>query len=1170
MILESWLSSILNGLRQPKLGSSRRRRDNRSHFAAEVRHLEILEDRALLSAFTVVSSGDAGTGSALSGDIRYCITQADQPANAGSTITFDTALTGSTITLANGPLVISDTMTITGPGASSLTLSGNNSSRLFDVDSGGSLTLENVTLSGGLATGTGAAADGGAIYSSGTLALSGDTVKSNEAVGSNGINGWNGANAYGGGIYVAAGSVTLTNDTFSSNSAVGGRGAYGGGNDGEGTSNAVETPGGSGGAGSGGGLYVAGGSVTLTNDTLSGNNAVGGNGSAGAGFNKGYTDSGTILLSGGTGNGGAGSGGGLYLAAGSVTLTNDTLSGNQADGGNGAIGLRTAPGNGEFYGEVGGSGGAGSGGGLYVATGTLTLANDTLNSNQAGGGSGAAGGNGGEGAYAGDTIAPGPGGSGGAGSGGGLYVAGGSVTLTNNTLDNNQAGGGNGGSGGLGSGNGGSGGGGSGGGLYLAAGTITLSNDTLSGNQAELSNGGPSGSPDQHGTSGSSGAAVGGGIDAAGPSSLQIYDTIVADDTASTAGPDLDGSVTSLGNNLIGNSTGGSGFAASDLLNVNPQLGPLENNGGPTQTMALLPGSPAINSGDTADAPAYDQRGPGFPRIVNGSIDVGAFEVQATNVAAPIVSSINTTQGPASGGTSVTITGSNLGTASTATVDFGTGHPATIVSDSGSTIVAASPAGTGTVNVTVTTLGGTSTTSSADQFTYLPLTLSPTSLATDTANQSYSATITASGGSGSYTYALAPGSSLPAGLTLSNSGTVSGTTSTAGSYTFTIVASDTVFAGETGSRQYTLTVNPASTLTLTPASLPNATVGGSYSPVTIAASGGSGSYTFALASGSSLPPGLTLSNSGTVSGTTSTAGSYTFTILASDTVYASETGSRQYTLTVNPASTLTLTPTSLPNATVGDSYSPVTITASGGSGSYTFALATGGKLPAGLKLTSAGVLSGTPTTTSGSPFRFTIVATDKSNSHLTGSRAYTLTVDPAITLSPTTLPVATVGDAVDDKLTAKGGSGADYTFALASGSSLPSGLTLSTAGVITGTPAQSGKYTFTIVATDSIGATASRAYTLTVDPAITLSPTTLPVATVGDAVDDKLTAKGGSGADYAFALASGSSLPSGLKLSSSGVITGKPTRSGKFTFTIVVTDGTGATVRQAYSLTVDG
>jgi large repetitive protein len=1131
MILESWLSSILNRLRQPKLGSSRRRGGNRSHFAAEVRHLEILEDRALLSAFTVVSSGDAGTGSALSGDIRYCITQADQPTNAGSTITFDTALTGSTITLTHGPLVISDTMTITGPGASSLTTSGNNSSRLFDVDSGGSLTLENVTLSGGLAQGTGAAAEGGAIYSSGTLALSGDAVKSNEAVGSSGGPGGNGANAYGGGIYVAAGSVTLTNDTFSGNKALGGNGGYGAANS-DVSGGPSRGAGGSGGAGSGGGLYVAAGTVTLTDDTLSGNNAVGGRGGTGGDYVKVYVGTATEWGSAGSAGGGAGSGGGLYVAGGSVTLTNDTLSGNQATGGDGANGIQSNPGNGAVNVQAGGNGGAGSAGGLYVAAGTVTLTSDTLSGNQATGGNGgagaaAAGGASGYGGIPGGRG--GPGGSGGAGLGGGSYVAGGSVTLSNDTLDNNQAGGGNGGTGGYGSGNGGSGGVGSGGGVSVAAGTVTLSNDTLSGNQAAVGNGGPGGGPDDKGSIGSNGTAVGGGIDnAAGSSSLQIYDTIVANDTAITASPDLDGGLTSLGNNLIGNSTGGSGFAASDLLNVNPQLGPLQNNGGPTQTMALLPGSPAINSGDTADAPAYDQRGPGFPRIVNGSIDIGAFEVQATNVAAPIVSSINTTQGPASGGTSVTITGSNLGTASTATVDFGTGHPATIVSDSGSTIVATSPAGTGTVNVTVTTLGGTSTTSSADQFTYLPLTLSPTSLTTVTANQSYSATITASGGSGSYTYALAPGSSLPAGLTLSNSGTVSGTASTAGSYTFTIVASDTVYAGETGSRQYTLTVNPASTLTLTPASLPNGTAGGSYSPVTISASGGSGSYTYALAPGSSLPPGLTLSNSGTVSGTTSTAGSYTFTIVASDTVYASETGSRQYTLTVNPASTLTLTPTSLPNATVGDSYSPVTITASGGSGSYTFALATGGKLPAGLTLTSAGVLSGTPTTTSGSPFRFTIVATDKSNSHLTGSRAYTLTVDPAITLSPTTLPVATVGDAVDDKLTAKGGSGADYTFDLASGSSLPNGLTLGTAGVITGTPAQSGKYTFTIVATDSIGATASRAYTLTVDPAITLSPTTLPVATVGDAVDDKLTAKGGSGADYTFALASGSSLPCGL------------------------------------------
>ena len=62
---------------------------------------------------------------------------------------------------------------------------------------------------------------------------------------------------------------------------------------------------------------------------------------------------------------------------------------------------------------------------------------------------------------------------------------------------------------------------------------------------------------------------------------------------------------------------------------IDPKLGPLQDNGGPTMTMALLPGSPAIDAGDNTDAPQWDQRGPGFPRIVNGIIDIGAFEVQA-------------------------------------------------------------------------------------------------------------------------------------------------------------------------------------------------------------------------------------------------------------------------------------------------------------------------------------------------------------------------------------------------------------------------------------------------------------------------------------------------------------------------------------------------------------
>jgi len=113
--------------------------------------------------------------------------------------------------------------------------------------------------------------------------------------------------------------------------------------------------------------------------------------------------------------------------------------------------------------------------------------------------------------------------------------------------------------------------------------------------------------------------------------------TIIAGNTGSGS-PDVSGSLTSQGHNLIGDGSGGSGFVATDLVGtsaspVDPKLGPLQDNGGPTQTMALLPGSPAIDAGDNAFAPGpYDQRGPGFPRVVNGKIDIGAFEVQPLTV----------------------------------------------------------------------------------------------------------------------------------------------------------------------------------------------------------------------------------------------------------------------------------------------------------------------------------------------------------------------------------------------------------------------------------------------------------------------------------------------------------------------------------------------------------
>jgi hypothetical protein len=284
--------------------------------------------------------------------------------------------------------------------------------------------------------------------------------------------------------------------------------------------------------------------------------------------------------------------------AGTVSVSDSTLSGNNDfalmnTGGSATVNKCIFSGN---YGAI-------------ANYGNLTVNNSTLTGNQSVGSA----------AYATGTssLAPNahPAGN---GQGGGIYMGGGSLSINSSTLADNQAVGGS--SARVGAGYAGAG---YGGGLYIAGGTVSINNSTFADNQAVggsyYSGGGYYNSLDD----------AGGGIyNAAGSIALQMYDTILAEDGADEA-PDLYGSFTSLGHNLIGNTSGGSGFAASDLLNVNPQLGPLQNNGGPTPTMALLAGSPAIDAGDNTNAPAYDQRGPGFPRIVNGTIDIGAFEVQS-------------------------------------------------------------------------------------------------------------------------------------------------------------------------------------------------------------------------------------------------------------------------------------------------------------------------------------------------------------------------------------------------------------------------------------------------------------------------------------------------------------------------------------------------------------
>jgi predicted outer membrane repeat protein len=176
---------------------------------------------------------------------------------------------------------------------------------------------------------------------------------------------------------------------------------------------------------------------------------------------------------------------------------------------------------------------------------------------------------------------------------------------------------------------------------------VYISNSTISGNSADNGGGGVVSTggfpPSSNATvnlyitnttfSGNSSPNGGGAISSGGNYGtnpiVSLSNTIL---NAGTSGPNIDGegTVMSLGYNLSSDDGGGHLTGPGDQVNTDPLLGPLQNNGGPTLTHALVAGSPAIDAGDPSFTPPpfYDQRGPGFNRVVNGRIDIGSFEVQ--------------------------------------------------------------------------------------------------------------------------------------------------------------------------------------------------------------------------------------------------------------------------------------------------------------------------------------------------------------------------------------------------------------------------------------------------------------------------------------------------------------------------------------------------------------
>lgn len=478
-----------------------------------------------------------------------------------------------------GPLPSLSNMTINGPGSSLVTVRR---------DTGGNYRIFQINGS--------------------TVNISGLTVTNGRTPDGTAGSGFGNPGEDGAGIS-ATGTVTLTDVVVTGNRT--GNGGPGG-----------SSTGGWGGSGAG---IAAAGSLTLTNVTVSNNTT--GNGETG------------------TFGGSGGRGGGIFFNGGTLTITNSTISGNTT--GNGAAGIA----------DGASGGGGGDGGGLLIDSGTLTMTNVVVTGNNTGDANfGGTGGLGGglmtmpgvnstilNTTFSNNTTGDGGGGVTGQGGRGGAVANFGIMVLKSSTLSGNSTGT---------AGASGGDSGGTGGGLFNVSDAKVI-NTTISGNSTNGFNA-PGGGIYQIGsalrvinstiTGNASVSHIGNGIYQISTGVCFIQNSIVAQNIG---GPDTWGTFSSSGPNLIGNADDSTGFTIHDLKGttaspLNAMLGPLANNGGPTQTHALLAGSPALDAGDNVmavdadnNALATDQRGAG--RIADSedagttaTVDIGAYEFHQT------------------------------------------------------------------------------------------------------------------------------------------------------------------------------------------------------------------------------------------------------------------------------------------------------------------------------------------------------------------------------------------------------------------------------------------------------------------------------------------------------------------------------------------------------------
>lgn len=420
--------------------------------------------------------------------------------------------------------------------------------------------------------------------------------------------------------------------------------------------------------------------------------------------------------------------------------------------------------------------------------------------------------------------------------------------------------------------------------------------------------------------------------------------------------------------------------------------------------------------------------------------------------------------------------------------------------------------------------------------------ITTSSLDSGTVNSAYNTQLTARGGTTPYTWTITSGS-LPAGLALSQDGILSGNPTDTGTSGFTVQVTDSNGSSDSASLTLSILNSSAPATTLAISSPAAGTVGTPYTG-TIGVSGGLAPYACSVANGS-LPAGLVL-NGCSLTGTPTTAGSYSLAITATDANSPSNSSTANITINIVAQGTK-LTIGAPAAATVGAVYNS-SISVSGGTGPYTCSI-TSGALPDGIVQNNC-ALTGTPTASG--TFSLGINATDSSSPANSGSATISLVVKAAAgQLTLASPPVATVGKTYSGGIGIAGGT-TPYVCSITSGT-LPAGLSLNGC-VLAGTPTTAGSYSLGVKVSDSSATTISTTGNIVVTvnaAAATLVLSSPAAATVGTTYNSSISVTGGA-APYTCSIISGT-LPAGITQNNC-TLTGTPSASGTFPIGIRATD----------------